>query len=194
MRRWLCYLIPIIFTFAVAAALIPVSTHYKTTLTGICLKTNWSGQLIAELDPMDEVIVEVDLDRKNYLLDLDDRRRADGWIRILGLDEAVNSVDTIELNTGLYISPNAKIGREAEFEPGREQEETYEDVFKTRMYRPLPNRSYTDCYIYYNSDLQVMMIKDDSACRIYFCSENEMELTELMKYFENCYQLSRDLL
>lgn len=192
MRRWLCYLIPIIFTFAVAAALIPVSTHYKTTLTGICLKTNWSGQIINDLDPVDEVVVEVDLHRKNYLLD--NRREADGEINISGLDVAVNDVNTIELNTGLYISPYTKIGREAEFEPGREQEETYEDVFKTRMYRPLPNGSYTDCYIYYISDLQVMMIKDDSACRIYFCSENEMELAELMKYFEDCYQLSPDLL
>lgn len=78
MKRWLCYLIPIIFTFVVAAALIPWNTHYEKTFQGVCLKTNWSGQLIAELDPMDEVIVEVDLDRKNYLLDLDDRRRADG--------------------------------------------------------------------------------------------------------------------
>lgn len=194
MKRWLCYLIPIIFTFVVAAALIPWNTHYEKTFQGVCLKTNWSGQLIAELDPMDEVIVEVDLDRKNYLLDLDDRRRADGWIRILGLDEAVNSVDTIELNTGLYVEPNAKIGREAFFEQGKERETKYGDIFETRMYRVLPNGSYIDCGIYYNSDLQVMMIKDYSACCIYFCSEEEMELPELMKCFEDCYQLSPDLL
>ena len=73
---------------------------------------------------MDEVVVEVDLHRKNYLLD--NRREADGEINISGLDVAVNDMNTIELNTGFYISPYAKIGREAEFEPGREQEETYE--------------------------------------------------------------------
>ena len=112
----------------------------------------------------------------------------------MGLNEAVNSVDTIELNTGLYVEPNAKIGREAFFEQGKEQETKYGDIFETRMYRVLPNESYIDCGIYYNSDLQVMMIKDYSACCIYFCSEEEMELPELMKCFEDCYQLSPDLL
>lgn len=194
MRRWLCYVVPILFSFVVASALIPWNTHYEKTLQGVCLKTNWSGLIITDLESMDEVIVEVELDRKKYLLDLDDRREADGKIRISGLDAAVNSADTIDMYTGLYINPVAKIGREAEFEQGREQEKTYRNIFKTRMYRPLPNGSYVDCDIYYNSDLKVMMIKDKSACCVYFCSEEKMELDELMKLFEDCYQLSPDLL
>lgn len=184
MKKVLYYLLPIVIVGIVMGIVVPITTSYEKKLNAICLQGNHLGQ-INSLKPIGQAVVEVDIERMKYLLR--DPDAVKGKIILSRYDSLSGEVEDIEYVTGSW----GQISAVQELESDNTQVEPM-------FYAKLSNwdeekkrgNNYQAIQVVYNADLSRMLIKDEKYWKIYFCSEDEADLDELLAYFEDEYEIS----
>ncbi len=182
MKKSLYFLIPLCFVVLMVIILVPRRIQYEKTLNAVCFRVSESGQ-IRSLDPVDQVQITIDMEKIEYLLI--DPDKIQGFIELSGFENASYKTETLKYTTG----------RKGDITPEREERINEQRQEKSLFRLTLDNwdeiRKYSDnLKMIYNEDMDKMLLHDDKLCKMYFCSESEPDLAELMAYFEGYYELS----
>ncbi len=187
MRRWIYYLVPLVFVLILASIWCPWKTHHEKVLHAVFFDTNWGwqGYEVISMEPIDTATIEIDIEGRQYLLD--DRREIRGTITISGHDSLA-----YKEREKFYVNRQGDWAK------------AYNDEYGERMSNQISHASLypeewdwdkkraSECEIYYSEDFEKVMIKDEFYGQIAFGSTASVELNELLEYFEDYYSVNAE--
>lgn len=180
MKKILYYLIPLFFMVFLAVLLIPRKIQYEKTLNVVCLPANYS-RWILDFEPIATGIVTVNMERREHLLVKSNT--VQGAMDLAMVSTSSGKVDTIQ-----YITGYGGIMTDE-----REEKELHDQkrILKSSLSHWDEDGSYrSSISAVYNENVEKMFLYDEERGKMYFCSESEPDLAELMAYFEGYYELS----
>lgn len=187
MKRWIYYLVPLVFVLVLASVWCPWKKHHEKTLHAVFLDTNWDwqGYEIVSMEPIDIATIEIDIEGRQYLLD--DRREIRGTITISGHDSLV-----YKDREKFYVNRQDDWAKAYNDEYG---ERMSNQILRASLYPEewdWDKKRKSECEIYFSTDFEKVMIKDKFYGQIAFGSMVPVDLNELLEYFEGYYSVSAD--
>lgn len=179
MKKVLYYLLPIVIFGIVMGVVVPITTSYEKKLNAICLQGNHLGQ-VSSLKPTGQAVVTLDIERMKYLLREPDAVK--GKIILSRYESLPHDAEGIEYVTGSWGELSAVQEQESE---NTKAEPMFYAKFSNWDEEKKRGNNYQAIQVVYNADLSRMLIKDEKYWKIYFCSEDEADLDELLAYFED---------